>query len=94
MVRQCALGAEEGTSEINIAGNSWSSSLLDMARAHANAAPESAYVGKYVIEVKTLDSVYSEYANDNSRPFLKIDTQGYTKQVLDGVQHSLKKLQG
>ncbi|HED16042.1 MAG TPA: FkbM family methyltransferase [Gammaproteobacteria bacterium] len=94
MIRQCALGAEESTSEINIAGNSWSSSLLGMTEAHTSAAPESAYVDKEVIKVDTLDSLYLEYANENSRPFLKIDTQGYTQQVLDGAQESLGKMQG
>ena len=94
MVRQCALGAEESTSEINIAGNSWSSSLLDMADAHSTAAPGSAYVDKEVIEVKTLDLLYPEYANENNRTFLKIDTQGYTRQVSGGAQESLAKMQG
>lgn len=93
-VRQCALGAAVGTSEINVSGNSWSSSLLDMANAHAKAAPESVYVAKELIDVKTLDAVYSEYATEATRPFLKIDTQGYTEQVLAGAKRSLEKING
>jgi len=93
-VKQCALGSEEGTSEINVSGNSWSSSLLDMAQAHAKAAPESVYVTRESIDVKTLDAVYSEYATGDTRPFLKIDTQGYTEQVLAGAERSLEKING
>lgn len=93
-IRQCALGAENGSSEINIAGNSWSSSLLEMADAHAAAAPTSSYIGTENIDVKTLDSLYPDYADKNSRPFLKIDTQGYTLQVLEGALNSLEKMQG
>jgi FkbM family methyltransferase len=93
-VKRCALGAVEGNGEINISGNSWSSSLLDMAEVHAKAVPESTYVDKELIEITTLDAVYTEYANEDTRSFLKIDTQGYTKQVLDGAQQSLKKIKG
>ena len=39
------LGDQDAKSEINIAGNSEISSLLDMLPAHVNSAPTSAYVG-------------------------------------------------
>jgi len=41
---RCAIGAHDGEIEINIAGNSASSSILPMMESHASAAPESAYV--------------------------------------------------
>ena len=43
-VRKLALGGTAGELEINIAANSYSSSLLPMEQAHLDAAPESAIV--------------------------------------------------
>ena len=85
-----ALGEREYETEINIAGNSYSSSLLPMERSHVDAAPESAYVGRETIRVKTLDSVFGEIHNGEKSVLLKIDTQGFEKAVLDGAVRSLE----
>lgn len=94
MIRQCALGDQDGTAEINISGNSWSSSLLDMSQVHEQAAPESVYIGKEVITIMTLDSLFPSYVAHGEQVFLKMDTQGYTKKVLDGAIESIYKIQG
>lgn len=62
-----ALGETNGTSEIFISSNSWSSSLLDMLPEHTNAAPDSQYIAKEAITIKTLDSIFDEHvsASDN-----------------------------
>jgi FkbM family methyltransferase len=84
---RCAIGAAEGRAEINVAGNSWSSSLLPMADAHVAAAPSSAYTGTETCEVVTLDAAIERIFSDPTTLFaLKIDTQGYEKQVLQGLQ--------
>ena len=93
-VKQCALGDKEATAEINISENSWSSSLLEMLPAHAKAAPDSKYIGKEVVTIRTLDALFSSYCKSDSRVFLKIDTQGFTKKVLEGGQHSLETIRG
>jgi hypothetical protein len=69
---------------INIAGNSYSSSLLEILPSHVKSAPESVYVGHEEIKVRTLDDVYPNIANESDKVYLKIDTQGFEKQVLDG----------
>lgn len=89
---RCAVGASAGEVEINIAKNSESSSLLPMLAAHSDAAPESIYVGKTTTKLITLDSVFKLYVQENQRVFLKIDTQGYEKQVLAGAKESLKHI--
>ena len=58
---RCALGDHDGEVEINIAGNSESSSILPMLEAHLSAAPESAYEGKEIAPIKTLDAVAGQY---------------------------------
>jgi FkbM family methyltransferase len=90
----CALGDHEGEVEINIAGNSQSSSILPMLDAHLNAAPESAYQGKESVRIKTLDSIANEYLKDSRAPFLKIDTQGFEWEVLDGARNTLPHIRG
>jgi FkbM family methyltransferase len=90
----CALGNENGETMINIAGNSQSSSILPMLETHRNAAPESAYKGTERVAIKTLDFVVGEYVKDARAPFLKIDTQGYEWQVLDGARETLPHIKG
>ena len=91
---RCALGDHDGEVEINIAGNSLSSSILPMMESHRSAAPESAYQGKEVVPVKTLDTVAGQYLKSSHAPFLKIDTQGFEWQVLDGARVTLPQVRG
>lgn len=87
-----ALGDEEGDATINIAGNSWSSSLLDMLPAHVESEPESKYIGEEEIHIKTLDSVYPAIVKDAQQVYLKIDTQGFEEHVINGAKVSLKSI--
>ena len=91
---RCALGDFDGEIKINIAGNSASSSILPMLEAHASAAECSAYVGTERVTIHKLDSVAPKYLVNARRPFLKIDTQGYEWQVLDGAKDILPLMQG
>lgn len=87
-----ALGSVAGRQTINIASNSDSSSLLPMGEAHTSAAPHVGYVGTEEIEVKRLDDVAPEHLG--TRTFLKIDTQGFEKEVLAGGPDTLKTCVG
>jgi FkbM family methyltransferase len=89
-----AVGAREGTVMLNIAGNSASSSILPMLDAHASAAPESRYVGTEEVALQTLDSLAAPYFASESVAFLKIDTQGYESDVLDGATRTLERVAG
>lgn len=91
---RCALGDHEGEAEINIAGNSESSSILPMLETHRGAAPNSAYLGKEIVKVSTLDMVSGPYLKDARAAFLKIDTQGFEWQVLDGALETLPRIKG
>ncbi|UCH49775.1 MAG: FkbM family methyltransferase [Betaproteobacteria bacterium] len=88
-VNNFALGSREERTMIHIAGNSYSSSILPMLSTHEQSRPESRYVGEVEIKVKTLDSVFLSRWRSGQRVFLKIDTQGFEKQVLDGAAESL-----
>lgn len=86
-----ALGDYESKQEINIANNSQSSSFLDMLPSHVGSAPESRYVAKEVIEIKTLDSIFCNFnlSKPSNTIYLKIDTQGFESKVLKGAANSL-----
>jgi FkbM family methyltransferase len=92
--RRLALGEASGELHINIAGNSYSSSLLPMRDTHRTAAPESQYVGTQRVPVERLDAVFDDIAGRFCAPFLKIDTQGYESRVLDGASSVLERLAG
>lgn len=85
-----AIGGTEGSVEIHVAGNSVSSSTLAMLPAHSAAALDSGYVGMETVALATLDQAALPYAVNESRLFLKIDTQGTEDQVLDGAPHVLQ----
>lgn len=86
---RCALGASEGEIELNISNNSVSSSVLPMLPAHSQAAPQSVYLGKETVSLTTLDLKAANFLGEAQAPFLKIDTQGYEWQVLDGAAQAL-----
>lgn len=89
---QFGLGAEAGQTQINVAANSFSSSLLPMAPAHLAAAPESEYVGQEAIDLSTVDLQCQQLAIPADRTLLKIDTQGYESAVLAGGQETLARV--
>jgi FkbM family methyltransferase len=82
---RCAIGDTPGTATINVSGFSQSSSLLPMLAAHSDEVRESVYVGREEVEVRRLDEVVPDYMTDDDRLYLKADTQGFEKQVLDGA---------
>ena len=84
-----ALGDAETKQEINIAGNSYSSSLLDMLPSHERSAPESKYIGRELIEIKTLDSIFCDLCKPGNSVYLKIDAQGFESKILTGAEKSL-----
>jgi len=89
-----AIGDHDGNIEINIAGNSVSSSILPMLKSHSDVARGSEYVGKESVNIVKLDTVSKQYLKDAIYPFLKIDTQGYEWQVLDGATEILSRFKG
>jgi FkbM family methyltransferase len=88
----CALGREAGEARINIAGNSWSSSLLSMNDVHLKAAPESRYLAQEAIRVERLDQVAIPFLPTSGRLMLKIDTQGYEEEVLAGATTLMERV--
>ena len=93
VAERCALGESDNWAEINIAGNSYSSSLLPMLDLHREAAPQSVYQGTEPCRVITLDSYIERTFADPTTLFgLKIDTQGYEAHVLAGLRRNHQRV--
>jgi len=89
-----AIGNFDGEIEINIAGNSVSSSVLPMLDSHSSAEEGSAYEGSERVPVARLDSVAPAYIGPDNRFFLKVDAQGFEWEVLNGAAETLKNARG
>jgi FkbM family methyltransferase len=92
--RNHALGDEAGEAVINVASNSASSSLLPMQDSHREAEPSVGYVGQETIRVERLDDIAGELVGERDTTFLKIDTQGFERQVLAGGASTVETVVG
>lgn len=88
-VVRAAVSDRPGTVTVNVAANSYSSSVLPMAEAHLAADPQSGYRGAEEVDALTLDALVDEHGLDPARTAFKIDVQGYETAVLDGAERTL-----
>ena len=88
----CALGRTTGQSNINVSGNSVSSSLLPMRDEHLRSAPDSAYVAREPVRIERLDDLAESLLPEKANLMLKVDTQGYEEEVLAGATLTLEKV--
>ena len=86
------LGDREEKRAIHVSANSLSSSFLDMEAAHTEADPDSAYTGENRAEIRRLDDLFAGLCPAGANVFLKIDTQGYEKKVMEGARASLDRI--
>ena len=89
-----ALGEDNYNSVINISSNSYSSSIMDMTDLHKSASFDSRYISKQNISIKRLDDFIENLSDNANNIFLKIDTQGFEKKVLQGSIESLRSISG
>lgn len=91
---RCAVGAINEMVDIHISENSVSSSLLPMLDSHYDADQASKIIGKEQVEVKPLNQLLPEYAKSDDRIFVKIDAQGFEKNILEGASDVISRIQG
>jgi FkbM family methyltransferase len=89
---RAALGGAKGLIEINVSSNSVSSSVLPMKAAHLSAAPDSRYVATETVALERLDELLPAIFSGAGPVFLKMDTQGYEKEVLKGAEGILSRV--
>lgn len=91
---QAAVGSEEGAVTVNISKNSYSSSILDVVDSAVEIAPDIAYVGSVEVPLCRIDITARDFLNSAKATFMKIDVQGFEKEVLDGAEGILSKITG
>jgi len=86
IVAPCAaLGGRRGKIAFNVSANTVSSSILPMNRTHLDAAPNSRYVDTAIVNMERLDELAAPLLPAEGELLIKIDTQGYEKEVLAGA---------
>jgi len=90
--RNLGLGAAAGTPMIHVSEDSRFSSLLRLTAAAERFDASARVVREETIEVRRLDDVFDEFRD--RRVFLKIDTQGLERDVLEGGADALTRILG
>jgi len=92
---RAAIGDVDGEIIINVSDDSVFSSILKIKDEHTKIRPKSRIVKEEKVNIYRLDSIIDKYIpKDETSIMLKIDTQGFEKNVLDGAQESIKRLSG
>ena len=86
-----ALGEKAGDATINVAKASVFSSLLPPSAAAVQHEPDAAVTHAEPIHVRRLDEIGLDLTGN---VLLKIDTQGYERQVLEGAEGVLPRMKG
>lgn len=89
-----AIGDINGAATINVSRILVSSSLLNMAPLHQQLTPSAVYCGTEVVPLSRLDTVGRNYVNAASVVFLKVDTQGFEWNVVEGARGILSNVIG
>lgn len=90
VARNMALGDCAGEMSINVAANSFSSSMLDILPSLVKAIPKTKTIGQEKISICRLDDQFAEIAGASRNIYLKMDVQGFERKVLAGASASLK----
>lgn len=88
-----AIGARDHEATLHVSGDSQASSLKVMLPLHREVGAYFATVGEERTLVRRLDAIWDEVVPKGRVVYLKSDTQGFEKQVLDGASRSLDKIQ-
>jgi FkbM family methyltransferase len=84
-VHNIAIGISEEKQVINVASNGASSSFRSVGNAYLKSQPAFHYIGSETVRLRRLDSVLAELSIEDAELFVKIDTQGFEKEVLSGM---------
>ncbi|HSN91740.1 MAG TPA: FkbM family methyltransferase [Anaeromyxobacteraceae bacterium] len=92
VAERLALGASPGTATIHVTANLASSSFLDATPRLGRTAPYAAVTGTEEVPVTTLAVAIERHVRPSDRAFLKIDTQGFEKVVLESAGGRLPRI--
>ena len=88
---RCGLGSEPGTAQIHVSELTVFSSILDMTSTANLHDSRTAVSRTEEIEIRTLDQVAADLTGNI---LLKIDAQGYERQVIEGGRETIARVLG
>ncbi len=89
-----AIGDIDGEIDIQVSSETDMSSILPQSALMKEISPSSAIEATERVPIHRLDTVAKDYVKEEGRAFLKVDTQGFEPQVLDGSEALLRRLVG
>jgi FkbM family methyltransferase len=89
-----ALGSETAKTTINVFEETVFSSILAPTPQSIETSHSLNSYSQQSIQVKKLDDIFHQYVSSGDRVFLKIDVQGYEKNVLQGAENILNQVLG
>lgn len=87
-----AIGDVDGEIDIQVSAESDMSSILPQSDLLQKISPTSRIETTERVPIRRLDTVAADYVDTEGRTLLKIDTQGFEPQVLDGSEALLPRL--
>lgn len=96
VAERCGLGANKSEATLNVSDNSVFSSMLDIKDSYTKDTPKARVVKSEKITINRLDDIIEKYVNfaEDGKVLLKIDTQGFEKEVLAGGMNTLQRSTG
>jgi FkbM family methyltransferase len=92
---RCVIGERDGKAEFNVTEDTVFSSLLPIKREFVEQVGRSQIVRRETVPIYRLDTILPRYLPETAqRILLKVDTQGYEKQVLAGAANTLETVRG
>jgi len=86
-----ALGSANAFKKIHVLNCRQASSLLEPTEAlQRHFGAQMAVEKEEMVEIRRLDSVFSSLCKPNDAVFLKIDAQGYEKEIIEGAGNALE----
>ena len=92
--KNIAAGDVSGEISLNISRNSFSSSVLPMLPVHLNSAPDTEYIDRITVPIRRLDELLRNELHESDILLVKIDTQGFEKQVIEGCHDIMHRIIG
>ena len=89
-----AIGGADGRIALNISAETDMSSALPLAESAMRFTPSSAMVGQETVPLRRLATVFGDHVRDGDTVFVKADTQGYERAVLDGAEPVMARIAG
>jgi FkbM family methyltransferase len=95
VAERCAIGGMDGEIEINVSDDTVFSSVLEIKDDYVAHNRKSQITRKEKTPLFRIDTILARYVPEKDAVImLKIDTQGYEKEVLDGATKTLQRSKG